>query len=97
MAFTENPSDFLVEGEFAEFATVAGHEPFAVIFDRPYEQAIAVEGESITALAATADLTNRGVAFGSSIAIGGHTYHVVGLEPDGTQAFTELRLEHVSG
>lgn len=97
MAFAENPADFLDTEEFAVWASVAGYEPFAVIFDRPYEDVLDVAGESVTALAASADLAAAAVVRGTSLAIGGRTYQVVGLEPDVTQAFTEIRLEHVSG
>lgn len=98
MAFTENPDHFLNTDEFAETMTVSvGGATMPVIFDRPYEQQLEVEGEAVQALASYDAATAAGVTSDSEVVIVGKTYRVTAVEPEGTHLFLKLILQYVSG
>jgi hypothetical protein len=76
---------------FAQNATLAGGGVVPVIFDRAYVGVLSglVESTGPQATAKSADVA--AVVQGSTLAIGGTTYTVTGVEPDGT-GVTTLQL-----
>ena len=94
MDFTENLSQFFIAGELAEAATVAGTALLA-IFEDGYEETDEIEGTGPQLACQSVELPEA-TAQGSTVVVGGKTYTVTGVRPDGT-GITVLDLEYVSG
>lgn len=82
---TENPAIFLAD--FGTDATWSGGGTVRGIFDSGFQAAqlgldVGIEGARYTYLVPTADMP--GVAHGHTLVIGGTTYTVRGVQPDGT-------------
>jgi hypothetical protein len=74
---------------FAEQATVGG-TVISVIFDDEYGEALGVSGTSPAIWCKSSDVA--AVAVGAAVTVGGGSYTVAGIEPDGT-GVTVLRLQ----
>jgi len=89
--FAEDLAPFFdTDTGFAQFATVSG-QSVPVIFDNGYQAGLSglVETTGPTARAKSADV--GAVVQGSTMVIGGTTYTVTGVQPDG-QGVTTLLL-----
>lgn len=74
---------------FAVSATVAG-TVISVMFDAEYGEALGVSGTSPAIWCKSSDVA--AVAVGAAVTVGGGSYTVAGIEPDGT-GVTVLRLQ----
>lgn len=86
MPFTEDLTPFFAD--FAVDATV-GAATVSVIFDRAHLELMSgmsggIGGTEPLALAQTADVTANSITRNTAIVIGGTTYYVTDLRPDGT-------------
>lgn len=95
MAFTEDLSDFFdTEHGFAVTVVYDGNVSVEGIFDAEYFEPSAgmagVQSSQPVFLCMTADVEDA--AHGETLEIDDDTYHIVGVEPDGT-GITMLRLE----
>lgn len=89
MAFAENRSVFLNLNHFGVVATWNGTD-FPVIFDATYIDPLGVESASPVAFTDSANVS--GAAHGQAFVVGGITYKIRGVQPDGT-GFSLLKLE----
>lgn len=84
--FTEDLSGFFDTGDFADAGTYThvGASPATVngIFDSYFVDPLGIEGNSPRFICASSDVSS--VAHGDSLVVDSVTYHVVGVEPDGT-------------
>lgn len=86
---SENLDLFLVD--FALTATLNG-KTIRVLFDENFLSfELGAEGRSITATGKTSDL--EGTRHGDAIEINGRSFQVVGVQPQGDGAFTQLVLK----
>lgn len=95
MPFAEALTEFVDVDEFATAATLQGVAVTSgVIFDNGYAEPLGnvVEGRAPTALAIASEIP--AVAQGQTLIVGGTSYTVRGVEPDGT-GLVLLRLEAV--
>ena len=85
--FVEDLNVFFNTSEFAQPAIIGG-AVVNVIFDKNYVGALSglVESTGPQMLIATTDATAAALAQGSTVVIGGASYTVTGMEPDGTGA-----------
>jgi hypothetical protein len=67
-------------------------QPLRVIFDSPYVESFGMASRQPTASLPTATSLQAGVAQGGVLVIGGATYEVRNVQPDGT-GWTVLPLE----
>lgn len=90
--FAEDLSPFLNVAEFSVPATLPGGQVVPVIFENPHGDGLAgfMESSQPTALGASAQLAS--LDHGSVVSIGGASWAVVGVQPDGT-GMTRLVLE----
>jgi hypothetical protein len=92
MAFIEDFSDFLDADDFAIEAIISGSTVTGIL-DEAYIEVSGIEGVHPTFACANADVL--GTTHGASVVIGSATYHVIGIQPDGT-GMVELVLEDQS-
>lgn len=94
MAFAEDLSAFFDTDDFAEIVTYDGTQQIPAIFDAAFFEDVAgrlgVESSKPACLVRSADVPTA--AHGKTIKRGAVTYHVVGVQPDGT-GLTLLVLE----
>ena len=88
MAFAEDLSPFFDTDGFAVEATV-GAATINVIFDRAHIAALTglaggIDGTQPMALAQSSDVTAQSIARDTALVIGGTTYYVTSIQPDGT-------------
>jgi hypothetical protein len=81
MAFVEDFSDFLDTDEFAVDAQILG-KTVTGIFDESFIETLGIEGMHPVFTCALADV--NGAQRGDSLTISSLSYHVVGIEKDGT-------------
>lgn len=74
---------FYSSSEFGVEASIGGHAVLG-IYDAPSSEALGVGGTKPVFRCATARVTQYSIAQGSAVIIGGVTYKVVSVEPDGT-------------
>ena len=91
MAFAEDLSVFFNEDDFAVAATLQG-VAVSGIFDEEYTEPLGnvVEGKTPIFQCRAADVPS--VAHGQTLVVGGRTFKVRGVEPDGTGVVL-LRLQ----
>jgi hypothetical protein len=87
MAFTEDPAPFYAD--FGIAATVGGVSCTG-LFDNGHAAAFDVAGTAPSLL--LPDSSAASAAHGTAVTVGGHSYTVAAIEPDGT-GMTLLRLE----
>ena len=92
MAFAEDFSEFLDTDDFAINATISGSSVSGIL-DEAFIEVAGIEGVHPTFACANADV--QGVGHGASVVIGSTTYHVIGIQVDGT-GMVELVLEDQS-
>ena len=85
MAFVEDFTEFLDTDEFAVDAEILG-KCVTGIFDGSYIEALGVEGLHPVFTCALADVAS--VQHGDSLTMSTLSYHVVGIEKDGTGMVT---------
>ena len=90
--FTEDLADFFKtadHGTAASYTHAATTTTVNGLFEKAYLETFNTQGSQPTFMCATADVSSA--AHGDTLVIGGTTYSVVGVEPDGT-GVTLLRL-----
>jgi|TARA_B110000238_G_scaffold126998_1_gene137117 hypothetical protein len=92
MAFIEDFAEFFDTSDFAVEAII-GATTVNGILDEAYIEVAGIEGVHPTFACALADV--QGVSHGASVEIGSATYHVIGIQVDGT-GMVELVLEDQS-
>lgn len=85
---TENLDAFL--SDFATSATLPSTAVVRGLFDNAYLDALGIEASGPSFLGKASDLS--GLTHGSAVSIGGSSYTVRGIQPDGT-GLTRLVLE----
>jgi hypothetical protein len=94
MAFTEDSAVFInADTPGYVLATVGGVEVDA-LFDNGYAAALGIEGSAPSLTAASSSAVSS-AAHGTTVVVGGVSYTVTGVEPDGTgdDGMTVLRLQ----
>lgn len=90
--FAEDLSPFLNAAEFSVPATLPGNQTAQVIFDNAYESALVGVMESSMPTAMGASSALQSLDHGDVLQIGGVSWVVAGIQPDGT-GVTRLMLE----
>lgn len=96
MPFTEDLAAFINADTPGYVLATVGGSSVAAIFDNGYADALGIAGSGPLLIAASSAVSSA--ALGTSVSVGGVSYTVSGIEPDGmsgSAGLTMLRLQEV--